>query len=79
MAQVKVKEKENKDRYTKVSSLLVSQPKPTDEKSPYYGLAEKFNLKVDFRPFIEVQPVDLKEFRKQKIDILAHTAVIFTS
>jgi len=79
MAQVKVKEKESKDRYSKVSSLLVSQPKPTDDKSPYYALAEKFNLKVDFRPFIEVQPVDLKEFRKQKIDILAHTAVIFTS
>lgn len=79
MAQVKIKEKEVKDRTNKVSSILVSQPKPTDEKSPYYGLAEKYNIKVDFRPFIEVQPVDLKEFRKQKIDILAHTAVIFTS
>ena len=46
MAQVKVKEKEIKDRYSKVSSLLVSQPKPTDDKSPYYALAEKYSLKV---------------------------------
>lgn len=79
MAQVKTKEKEVKDRHTKVSSILVTQPKPTDEKSPYHTLASKYNLKIDFRPFIEVQPVDIKEFRKQKIDILAHTAVIFTS
>ncbi len=79
MAQVKIKEKEVKDRYTKVQSILVTQPKPTDEKSPYPILAGKYNLKIDFRPFIEVQPVDIKEFRKQKIDILAHTAVIFTS
>jgi uroporphyrinogen-III synthase len=79
MAQVKIKEKEVKDRHTKVLSILVTQPKPTDEKSPYQTLASKYNLKIDFRPFIEVQPVDIKEFRKQKIEILAHTAVIFTS
>ncbi len=79
MAQVKTKEKEVKDRNIKVSSILVTQPQPTDEKSPYYLLASKYNLKIDFRPFIEVQPVDIKEFRKQKIEILAHTAVIFTS
>jgi len=79
MAQVKIKEKEVKDRHTKVSSILVTQPQPTDEKSPYYILSEKYNLKIDFRPFIEVQQVDIKEFRKQKIEILAHTAVIFTS
>ncbi len=42
-------------------------------------LAEKFNLKIDFRPFIQVEPVGAKEFRKQKIEILNHTAVIFTS
>ena len=79
MAQVKTKEKEVKDRHIKVSSILVTQPKPTDDKSPYSLLAAKYGTKVDFRPFIEVQAVDLKEFRKQKIDILAHTAVIFTS
>ncbi len=62
-----------------VKSILVSQPQPKDDKSPYFKLAEKFNIKVDFRPFIQVDPVDLKEFRKQKIDLLSHTAVIFTS
>lgn len=67
------------DRLNKVKSILVSQPKPTDEKSPYFMLAEKYNLKVDFRPFIQIEPVNYKEFRKQKIDILNHTAVIFTS
>jgi uroporphyrinogen-III synthase len=71
--------KEVKDRLTKVSSILVTQPAPTDEKSPYSVLAQQYKIKIDFRPFIEIQDVDLKEFRKQKIDILAHTAVIFTS
>jgi uroporphyrinogen-III synthase len=68
-----------KDRLKAVKSILVSQPKPADEKSPYYQLAEKYNIKVDFRHFIKVEPVSLKEFRKQKIDVLNHTAVIFTS
>jgi uroporphyrinogen-III synthase len=67
------------ERFYKVSSILISQPKPADDKSPYFELAKKYKLKVDFRPFIQVEPVPLKEFRKQKIDILAHTAVIFTS
>ncbi len=67
------------DRYYKVSSILISQPQPTDEKSPYFELARKYKIKVDFRPFIQVEAVPLKEFRKQKIDILAHSAVIFTS
>jgi uroporphyrinogen-III synthase len=71
--------KELKDRYTKVSSILVTQPAPTDEKSPYFTLAKKYGIKIDFRPFIEVVGVEAKEFKKQKIDILAHTAVIFTS
>ena len=67
------------DRLTKVSSILVTQPKPTDEKSPYFQLASKYNLKVDFRPFIQVEGLTYKEFRKQKVEILSHTAVIFTS
>ena len=71
--------KELKDRLTKVTSILVSQPVPTDDKSPYFAISKKYGIKVDFRPFIEVVGVDLKEFKKQKIDILAHTAVIFTS
>lgn len=66
-------------RKEKVRSILVSQPKPSAEDSPYHKLSEKFNLKVDFQPFIHIVPVHLKEFRKQKVDFLSHTAVIFTS
>ncbi|MEQ8469990.1 MAG: uroporphyrinogen-III synthase [Marinoscillum sp.] len=69
----------DKERLNKVSSILVSQPEPSDENSPYHKLAEKYNLKIDFRQFIEIDPVDSKEFRKQKVNILDHTAVIFTS
>lgn len=69
----------DQERLTKVSSILVSQPKPSDEKSSYFELASKYGLKVDFRAFIEIEPVPLKEFRKQKINILDHTAIIFTS
>ncbi|MFN6946704.1 MAG: uroporphyrinogen-III synthase [Cytophagaceae bacterium] len=74
-----IQTQENKERLTKVSSILVSQPQPTDDKSPYFVLAEKYNLKIDFRPFIGVESVALKDFKKDKIDILSHTAVIFTS
>lgn len=70
---------EDKGRLTKVNSILVSQPKPTDDKSPYYALSEKYNIKIDFRPFIKIDPVDRKEFRKQKVNFLDFTAVIFTS
>lgn len=69
----------NEERLKEVRSLLVSQPKPSDPKSPYYTLAKKYGIKVDFRPFIQVDPVSAKEFRKQKVDILKHTAIIFTS
>lgn len=62
-----------------VQSILISQPKPETEKSPYYDLAKKFNVKLDFYPFIRVEGLSAKEFRKQKIDILNFTAVIFTS
>ena len=70
---------ELKERVKPVRSILVSQPKPKDDKSPYYKLAEKFGIKIDFRPFIQVDPVDVKEFRKQKVNFLDYTAVIFTS
>jgi uroporphyrinogen-III synthase len=62
----------------KVKKILISQPEPT-EKSPYSDLVEKYNVKIDFRPFIQVESVSLKDFRKQKVEILAHTAVIFTA
>ena len=66
-------------RMKPVKSILVSQPKPSNPKSPYFALARKYGIQVDFRPFIEVKAVSLGEFRKQKIKILDHTAVIFTS
>jgi len=67
------------ERLKEVKSILVSQPKPADPKSPYYTLARKYDIQIDFRPFIQVDPISAKDFRKQKIDILKHTAVIFTS
>lgn len=57
----------------------MSQPKPTTEKSPYYDMAEKYGLKIDFRPFIKVEPVLAKEFRQQRVSILDHSGVIFTA
>ena len=63
----------------KVKTILVSQPKPESERSPYFDLAEKYKLKIDFRPFIHVEGVPSQEVRKEKISILEHSAVIFTS
>ncbi len=69
-----------KDRFYPVKSILVSQPEPADiTNSPYHKLAEKYDIRIDFRQFIKVEPVSSKDFRKQKIDILKHTAIIFTS
>lgn len=63
----------------KIKSILVSQPKPSSAKSPYFELAEKNNIRIDFRPFIQVEGVSAKEFRQTRIRILEHSAVIFTS
>lgn len=62
-----------------IKTILVSQPKPEGEKSPYFDLAEKYKLKIDFRPFIQVEGVDKVEFRTQKVNFADFTAVIFTS
>lgn len=62
-----------------IKKILVSQPRPTSEKSPYFDIAEKMNVEIVFRPFIKVVGITPKEFRQQKISILDHTAVIFTS
>jgi uroporphyrinogen-III synthase len=62
-----------------VKTILVSQPKPESEKSPYFDLADKFKLKIDFRPFINIVGVTSREFRDQKIELGMHTAVILTS
>lgn len=63
----------------KVKSILVSQPKPQSDKSPYFDLADKCKVKVDFRPFIHVEGVGSKEFRSQRININDFSAVILTS
>ncbi|WP_018108100.1 uroporphyrinogen-III synthase [Bacteroides propionicifaciens] len=63
----------------KIKKVLVSQPKPASEKSPYYDIANKYGVKIDFHPFIKVVSIPAQEFRQQKISILDHTAVIFTS
>lgn len=62
-----------------IKKLLVSQPKPASEKSPYFDIAEKYGVNIDFRPFIKVEPLSSKEFRQQKVSILDHTAVVFTA
>ncbi len=62
-----------------IRSILISQPEPANGRSPYFDLAEKFNIQVDFYPFIRVEGLSAKEFRKQKVDLSSRTAVIFTS
>ena len=62
-----------------IKKILVSQPKPTSEKSPYFDIANKFGVELVFRPFIKVESITSKEFRAQKVSILDYTAVVFTS
>ncbi|MBM3420279.1 MAG: uroporphyrinogen-III synthase [Bacteroidetes bacterium] len=62
----------------KIKKVLVSQPEPTNPKSPYYELARKYNLKIDFKPFIQVEGINSKDFRQQKINLADFTAVVFT-
>lgn len=62
-----------------IKKLLVSQPRPTSEKSPYFDIAEKYGVDIDFRPFIKVEPLTAKEFRQQRIAILDYSAVVFTA
>ena len=62
-----------------VKKILVSQPKPSNDKSPYYDIAQRHNVEVVFRPFIKVERLSAKEFRQQKISIPECTAVIFTA
>ena len=64
----------------KVKNILVSQPPPADlEKSPYADLVNKYKLNIDFRKFIKIEGVSASDFRKDKVYIQEHTAVIFTS
>lgn len=63
----------------KVKKILISQPKPSSEKSPYYDIADKFHVDMHFYPLIKVERVSLKEFRQERINILDFTAVVFTA
>ena len=63
----------------KIQTILISQPEPTSPKSPYFDLERKFGVTIDFYPFIVVEGVTSKEFRKQKVDVQNQTAIIFTS
>lgn len=63
----------------KVKKILVSQPKPTNDKSPYFEIAEKHKVEITFRPFIKVERLPLKDFRQQRIQILDFSAIVFTA
>ncbi len=63
----------------KIKNILVTQPAPTDEKSPYFSLAKKYGLKIDFKPFIKIEAVPGQEFRQERVNILDHTAIVLTS
>ncbi|WP_024989481.1 uroporphyrinogen-III synthase [Segatella albensis] len=62
-----------------IKKILVSQPQPTSEKSPYYDIEKEFGVDCVFRPFFKVEGVDSKEFRQQKVNLLDYSAVVFTS
>lgn len=62
-----------------IKKILVSQPAPSSEKSPYYEIARKHGVEFVFHPFIKVEGLSAREFRQQKIQILDHSAVVFNS
>ncbi len=62
-----------------IKKILVSQPQPTSDKSPYFDIAKDLDVELVFRPFIKVEGLTSKEFRQQRINLLDYTAVVFTS
>ncbi len=62
-----------------IKKILITQPKPENDRSPYFDLAKKFDVDIVFHPFIKLEGITAREFRKQKIDIVYYSAVIFTS
>jgi uroporphyrinogen-III synthase len=76
---VSAKGKSSLKKEIKVNSILITQPRPETEKSPYFDLAKKFEIELDFHAFIRVEGLSGKDFRKQRIDITEYTAIIFTS
>ncbi len=63
----------------KIKTILITQQDPGADKNPYVDLSKKHKLKIDYRPFIHVEGVESLDFRQQRVDVLEHTAVIFTS
>jgi uroporphyrinogen-III synthase len=76
---IKKAEKTDKNTPKPVKKILITQPRPDGEKSPYFDLARKYAVTLDFHPFIVVEAISSKDFRKQKIEIGSFSAVIFTS
>ncbi len=62
-----------------MKKILITQPRPESEKSPYFELSRKYNVSLDFQPFIQLEGIPAREFRKQKIEVANYTGVIFTS
>lgn len=62
-----------------VKKILISQPQPSSEKSPYFEIERKYGVELVFHPFIKIEGVSAPEFRKQKVQILDHTAIVFNS
>ncbi|HEX5668951.1 MAG TPA: uroporphyrinogen-III synthase [Chitinophagaceae bacterium] len=62
-----------------VKKILITQPRPESDKSPYFELARKYSVELEFCPFIRLEPISAKDFRKQKIEIADFSGVIFTS
>ncbi|HSZ86171.1 MAG TPA: uroporphyrinogen-III synthase [Puia sp.] len=62
-----------------IKKILITQPRPETDKSPYFDLMKKYDVELAFHPFIRLEPISAKDFRKQKVDIANYTAIIFTS
>ena len=62
-----------------IRKILVSQPAPSSEKSPYFDIEKKFGVKIDFKPLIHVERLSAKEFRAEKVSILDYSAIVFNS
>src|SRR5213075_817658 len=67
------------DTAKEIKRILITQPRPESDKSPYFELQRKYNLELEFQPFIHLEPIPARDFRKQKIEIQNYSGVIFTS
>jgi len=76
---VRTENKGTEKKELKVNSILITQPRPETDRSPYFDLARKYNIRLAFHPFIRVEGLSGKDFRRQRIDIQEYTAIIFTS